>query len=176
VTRSAGGSLESSDQWPNCCRKVSDKAVSKNSRTRATTRIQYAALPFRATDKSEVEILLLTSRGTRRWVIPKGWPKSGMSPHDAAAEEAFEEAGVRGTVKRRSIGSYSYEKWFGNNDTVRCSVHVFAMKVTHQQKKWPEQRERKVAWCSPAKAAKIVQEPELRRLIRAFDKRWRAAR
>jgi 8-oxo-dGTP pyrophosphatase MutT (NUDIX family) len=150
--------------------------VSKRRGTSAPIHIQYAALPFRATDKSEIEILLVTSRGTRRWIIPKGWPKSGMPPHDTAAEEAFEEAGVRGTVKRRSIGSYSYEKWFGKNDTANCSVHVFAMKVTRQQKKWPERRERKVAWYSPAKAAKIVREPELSRMIRAFDKRLRAER
>jgi 8-oxo-dGTP pyrophosphatase MutT (NUDIX family) len=119
--------------------------------------------------------LLVTSRGTRRWIIPKGWPKSGKPPHEAAAEEAYEEAGVLGTISRRSIGSFTYEKWFADNDTAVCSVRVFPMEVTQQQRKWPERQERKVAWHSLAKAAKIVQEPELSRMIRAFGKRRRGA-
>ena len=115
--------------------------------------------------------MLVTSRGTRRWIIPKGWPKSGMPPHGVAAEEAFEEAGVAGKVSKRSIGSYSYDKILKKGDTAICSVQVFALRVTRQHKKWPEKHQRQSKWYTPAKAARFVQEPYLRRIIRNFAKR-----
>ncbi len=115
--------------------------------------------------------MLVTSRDRRRWIIPKGWPKSGMAPQDTAAEEAYEEAGVIGKITERPIGSYSYEKMLKRGHTALCNVSVFALEVTSQRKKWPEMKERRVEWYRPAKATKFVRERHLRRIIRRFAKR-----
>src|SRR5580700_8279053 len=85
---------------------------------KAAPRIQYAALPYRSTGSSGTEVMLLTSRQTKRWIIPKGWPMRGKTPHASAAREAFEEAGVIGQVAKRPIGSYSYVKGLEGGDTV----------------------------------------------------------
>ena len=69
-------------------------------------RQQVGALPYRTIDKGKVELLLITSRDTGRWLIPKGWPMTGVKDYDAAAQEAWEEAGVVGPVRRKPIGSY----------------------------------------------------------------------
>jgi 8-oxo-dGTP pyrophosphatase MutT (NUDIX family) len=130
--------------------------------------IQYAALPYRANGKSRVEIMLVTSRRTRRWIIPKGWPKRGRRPHETAAEEAFEEAGVVGKVGKRPIGSFPYDKILAEGATASCHVHVFALRVRRQHKDWPERRERKYAWHRPAEAIRFVGDPHLRRIIRKF--------
>jgi 8-oxo-dGTP pyrophosphatase MutT (NUDIX family) len=146
------------------------RVVSKRSnvRRRLPRRIQYAALPYRAKSKSELEVMLITSRDTRQWIIPKGWPKHGLSPHDTAAEEAFEEAGVAGKITERPIGSYSYIKVMKQGGTTRCSVRVFALRVTRQHKKWPEKRERTIKWYGLEDAVRFVREPYLRRVIRNF--------
>jgi len=84
------------------------KRTSERRKPKSSRQVQYAALPYRAKGKSKMEIMLVTSRGTRRWIIPKGWPKRGMPPYDTAAKEAFEEGGVIGKVSKRPIGSYPY--------------------------------------------------------------------
>jgi len=150
---------------------VHKKLMSERRKAAPLRPIQYAALPYRSKGKSGLEVMLVTSRGTRRWIIPKGWPKSGMPPHDAAAEEAFEEAGVAGKVSKRPIGSYSYEKILKTGDKTNCSVRVFGLRVTRQHNRWPEQREREIEWYTAAEAAQFVKEPKLRRIIRKFAKR-----
>ncbi len=137
----------------------------------ARRQIQYAALPYRAKGKSDLQVMLVTSRGSRRWIIPKGWPKRGIPPHDTAAKEAFEEAGVIGKVSRRPIGSYPYDKILRKGDTASCRVHVFTLRVTRQLKSWPEKHERQIAWYTPDEAARFVREPHLRRIIRKLAKR-----
>lgn len=132
--------------------------------------VQYAALPYRKSGKSGLEIMLVTSRGTGRWIIPKGWPKGGKSPNKSAADEAFEEAGVIGKIGQSPIGTYSYDKTMEGDDPVPCSVHVFALEVTREHENWPEKSERQVQWYTPEQAARIVDESELRRLIRSFAK------
>ena len=127
-------------------------------------RTQYGALPFRITEDG-VRILLATSRETRRWVIPKGWAMKGKSPHRAAAQEAFEEAGVSGTIGERAIGSYEYDKRLKDGAIVVCHVDVFPLAVEKQRRKWPEWRERETSWFDPADAAAAVQEPELASII-----------
>jgi ADP-ribose pyrophosphatase YjhB (NUDIX family) len=117
--------------------------------------------------------MLITSRETGRWIIPKGWPKKRQAPHLSAAREALEEAGVVGEISRDSIGSYSYRKRLRNGAVVACEVRVFSLEVKRQQKKWPEKRERAFQWFSPTDAAKVVQEPVLREIIRAFPRRKR---
>jgi 8-oxo-dGTP pyrophosphatase MutT (NUDIX family) len=136
---------------------------------RSSRPIQYGALPYREI-KSGVQILLVTSRGTRRWIIPKGWPQSGTPPHRAAAQEAFEEAGVVGKVGKKTIGSYWYDKIFESGATVRCKVRVFPLRVTRQFKRWPEKRQRRTQWHSPAQASRRVRETYLRQIIRTFVK------
>lgn len=127
---------------------------------------QYAALPWRQAEG--FEILLITSRETRRWVIPKGWPMPGHSAAESAAQEAYEEAGVRGEMSAPAIGHYGYRKRLRGGAKKRFRVDVFAMEVTEVLDLWPEAHERARQWLSPAEAAIRVDEPELATLIRAF--------
>jgi 8-oxo-dGTP pyrophosphatase MutT (NUDIX family) len=129
------------------------------------TRIQYAALPYRSSS-TQTEVMLVTSRETHRWIIPKGWPQKGKAPHRSAAREAFEEAGVVGKVGRRPIGSFAYRKRFKSGRVIACEVQVFPLKVKQQRKQWPERRQREVKWLSAIKAAKMVREPKLRAILR----------
>jgi 8-oxo-dGTP pyrophosphatase MutT (NUDIX family) len=112
-----------------------------------------------------VEILLASSRGTRRWVIPKGWPMRGRKPHAAAAIEALEEAGLLGKIEKIKIGSYHYSKRMKNGAGIACRVDVFPMQVERQRKRWLEQGQRVTSWFHFAEAAALVHEPELARLI-----------
>src|SRR5271165_6032502 len=129
-------------------------------------RVQYGALPYRVSNGARAEFMLVTSRETRRWIIPKGWPKKGKSPRQSAAREAFEEAGVRGAVGRHPVGSFTYAKRLKNGGVVQCEVRVFPLEVRHQNKEWPEKQERRVKWLSAAKAAERVKQPRLSRIIR----------
>src|SRR6266567_9047960 len=101
--------------------------MSSRRKISAARRVQYGALPYRLTAGSRPQFMLITSRETRRWVIPKGWPKKGKSPRYSAAREAFEEAGVVGAVAKRPIGSFSYEKRMTNGGVVVCEVRVFPL-------------------------------------------------
>ena len=139
----------------------------------AARRLQYGALPYRVSHGSRAEFMLVTSRETRRWVIPKGWPKKGKSPHRLAAREAFEEAGVTGAISRRSVGSFSYEKRLKNGGLIECEVRVFPLEVKRQSKQWPEMQERKIKWLSASKAAEKVKEPMLGKIIRRLARRYR---
>ena len=122
--------------------------MSDSSKITAAKRVQYGALPYRLSAGLRPQFMLITSRDTRRWVIPKGWPKKGKSPRYSAAREAFEEAGVLGPVARRPVGSFVYEKRFKNGRVVLCEVYVFPLKVRRQNRKWPERRQREVKWVS----------------------------
>jgi 8-oxo-dGTP pyrophosphatase MutT (NUDIX family) len=132
-------------------------------------RLQYGALPYRVTQESTLEILLVTSRDTRRWIIPKGWPMKNMKPSRAAAREAYEEAGVRGTVAARAIGSFIYEKFLDDTGaTVPCEVRVFPLLVKRQLKTWPEENQRELRWFAQSEAVSLVGEDGLRELIDLF--------
>ena len=140
----------------------------------ALRRVQYAALPYRRRAHSRTQVMLVTSRETGRWIIPKGWPKKRTAPYASAAREALEEAGVVGEIGRDPIGSYSYKKRLKSGAVVACEVHVFPLEVKHQQKRWLEKAEREFHWFSSTAAAKAVQEPVLSDIIRTFPKRKRA--
>ena len=129
-------------------------------------RRQFAALPFRRTDL--IEIMLITSRETRRWVIPKGWPMKGKSPWGAAAREAVQEAGIRGTVSKETIGSYLYIKRGLGGQRWPCTVQVYPLAVRVEQDNWREKEERTREWFTYIEAAAAVEEPDLRGLILAF--------
>jgi 8-oxo-dGTP pyrophosphatase MutT (NUDIX family) len=136
----------------------------------AVRRVQYAALPYRRGAHSRTQVMLVTSRETGRWIIPKGWPKKRTAPYASAAREALEEAGVVGEVGRDPIGSYSYKKRLKSGAVVACEVQVFPLEVKRQQKTWPEKGERELHWFSPTDAARAVQEPVLREIIRTFPR------
>ncbi len=129
-------------------------------------RVQYAALPYRILEGPE--FLLITSRETRRWVVPKGWPVKGKKPHACAAQEALEEAGVKGKIAKRAIGCFSYFKRLPGNALVTCSVDVYPLTVERQLERWREQGQRSLGWFSAAEAAALVKEDELANLIDAF--------
>ncbi len=126
---------------------------------------QVAAIPIRRSQDGTVEVLLITSRQTRRWVVPKGWPWRRIEDHDAAAGEAWEEAGVRGLPVRESIGTFTYDKR-RNGDLLPLKVLVYLLEVIEIAESWPEAEERRRAWFSPAEAADLVDEPELQELLR----------
>lgn len=130
-------------------------------------RIQYAALPFRAGPDGNVQVLLITSRDTGRWVIPKGWPMRGKKPREAAAREAFEEAGVEGVIAgKRAVGSYHYSKALPDGEHVLCEVKVFLLLVERERTDFPEHGQRQISWLAPEAAAALVDEGGLSEIIR----------
>jgi 8-oxo-dGTP pyrophosphatase MutT (NUDIX family) len=131
-------------------------------------RIQFAALPYRVGPNGQAQILLLTSRETKRWVIPKGWPIRGLKPRHVAAREAYEEAGVRGPINgKRPIGIYHYEKRLPGEQLL-CEVHVFLLRVSQQLEDWPEKGQRESRWVDVVEAAALVDEGGLAELIRSI--------
>ena len=129
---------------------------------------QVAALPYRTDDDGKVSVLLITSRETRRWVLPKGNRIRGLPNHEAAAHEAFEEAGVSGIACPTPLGQYSYWKRRRDGQLKRATVSLFPLAVTAQAEEWPEQDERELQWFDLAQAAAAVDEPDLGRLIAEF--------
>ncbi len=130
---------------------------------------QYAALCYRIRKGRKVEILLVTSRNTGRWIPPKGWPIDGKSPDEAAAQEAFEEAGVKGRVHDFALGRYRYKRDDQSAHTRSAEAYIFPLQVKKLAKDFKEKGQRKVKWFSPKKAAMLVREPKLKKIIRNFD-------
>lgn len=129
---------------------------------------QVAALPYRIEADGRCLILLVTSRDTGRWIIPKGNPIHGLAPYLAAAREAYEEAGLIGHPESRAIGSFRYNKRKKSGAIREALVEVFPLPVATQLEVWPEKHERETRWFACAEAAALVAEPELSELIRAF--------
>lgn len=136
-------------------------------RTERAERRQVAALPWRRGAEG-VEILLVTSRETRRWVVPKGGRMPGKTDAEAAAQEAFEEAGVEGRVGHDPLGGFRYLKILKRRAPRWCVVAVYALEVTAEHREWQEQAERERAWLPRDEAARRVGEPDLAALIAAF--------
>ncbi|WP_298426562.1 NUDIX hydrolase [Rhodoblastus sp.] len=132
----------------------------------APERLQYGALPWRES-KGGLEIMLVSSRETRRWIIPKGWPMSGRSGSAAAVIEAMEEAGLLGVISEKPIGAFHYVKRFSRGEEL-CRVEVFALRVVRQRESWPEKHERDTRWFPAAEAAVLVSDAELGDLIVEF--------
>lgn len=129
---------------------------------------QTGALCFRVTKKRGPEILLVTSRDTGRWVIPKGWLMKGRTPAEAAIREAFEEAGVEGQVAGEMLGFYAYDKIMPDRSPQPCIVSVFPVKVERLRADYPESGQRRRRWFRPSKAARKVAEAELGAIFAAF--------
>ena len=135
--------------------------------SRSRVRTQYAALPWRMTNGA-LEVLLITTLRTRRWIVPKGWPAAELSAQACAAREALEEAGVCGIAGDKSIGAFRYAKHRKGGEIVSCKVEVFALEVTAQRRAWVEKGARECRWCSAADAMALVSEPGLRQIIARF--------
>ncbi|MHC2568589.1 NUDIX hydrolase [Rhizobium leguminosarum] len=130
---------------------------------------QYGALCFRNTPKGP-KVLLITTRETRRWMIPKGWPISGLKPRKVAEREAWEEAGVIGRAKKKPFGEFFYDKLMQDGSGTRPLVAVFLLEVRRNRKRFPEMAERDSVWLTPVEAARRVEEPDLSRLLLKFGR------
>lgn len=126
---------------------------------------QFGALPYRTGADGRTEVMLLTSRGVGRWVIPKGWPMAGRKPRVVALTEARQEAGIKGLVSRKPIGSYHYSKTMLGGETRLCECIVFLMLVTLELPSWREQTQRTRAWFARDEAAALVNEGSLAVMI-----------
>jgi 8-oxo-dGTP pyrophosphatase MutT (NUDIX family) len=125
---------------------------------------QAGALCFRQTHHGP-EFLLITTRETGRWMIPKGWLIDGLTLREVAEREAWEEAGVVGKAKKRPIGEFNYTKVLTKGRNVPACVSVFLLKVRRQRNHYPEMRQRALAWLSPNDAAARVGDTELKSLV-----------
>jgi 8-oxo-dGTP pyrophosphatase MutT (NUDIX family) len=141
--------------------------ISLGAAGKTDVRTQFGALCYRIKN-GDLQFCLITSRGTGRWIVPKGWPMDGETPGQAAATEAWEEAGVEGRVRSRPLGVYSYYK-VQSADSLPCVVVVYPLKVKKAQSRWPECKDRQRRWVSRRKAARMIEEPELRQMILHFD-------
>jgi 8-oxo-dGTP pyrophosphatase MutT (NUDIX family) len=133
--------------------------------------IQTGALPWRLAPKNGIEVLLVTGRRSGRWTIPKGWPMPGKTLAEAAAQEAFEEAGVKGTVDPNPIGTFRHVKQALIVGDLEVDIVVHPLWVDRELEKWPEVGQRKRKWFKPKDAAKRVDSPELSAMIRQAVKK-----
>lgn len=118
---------------------------------------QYGALPFSITETGEIRVLLVTTRGRGGWIIPKGWPIRKLTAAASAAREAYEEAGLIGTIVGDGpVGYYRYEKQRTSRGVMICEVSVFLFAVERQLRRWPEKSERETRWFAPEEAATRV--------------------
>ena len=127
---------------------------------------QIAALPIRWDQTGKLRVLMVTSRDTRRWVMPKGWLMDGKKPWHAAEIEALEEAGAVGVISHRPIGADRYKKRMSAGRSIICRVTVYPMIVDKLKKRWKERAERKRHWFSLRKAATLVEEEELSEILK----------
>ncbi len=133
---------------------------------RRPKRIQVAALCLRGQGDAR-QVLLVTSRDTGRWVLPKGWPINGLDAPGAALQEAWEEAGVKeANVNRQPVGVYAYDKQLDGGLKVPVDVTVFETEVKRLVDDFPESEERTRKWVAPSEAAEMVHEPQLQALLR----------
>jgi 8-oxo-dGTP pyrophosphatase MutT (NUDIX family) len=138
--------------------------------------VQYGALPYRFTQDAALEVLLVTTRQTRRWIIPKGWPIKGLRPPKSAAREAFEEAGVTGRIGVKPVGLFTYDKVLDEAGVeTTCEVKVYPLLVKRQSEAWPESEQRTTHWVEPSRAIAMIKEPGLKKIVASFAKRVAAA-
>lgn len=147
-------------------------AKHKSQVARPALKMQYAALPYR--DEGELQVLLVTSRETHRWIVPKGWPMASRHPWETAAREALEEAGVEGAVAHTPAGTYVYDKRMAGGIVVPCAVEVFPLKVVRQRKHWREREQRDARWFTIPEAIANVQEQGLKIILRQFGASYKA--
>ena len=135
---------------------------------KSAVRTQFAALCYRIKE-NKVQILMVTTRRSGRWIIPKGWPVNGMEPQNSAAREAWEEAGVIGRPEMRPLGLFSYSKFVSKKKSLSCVAVVYAVKVNSLAETFPEQGQRERKWVSSKKAASMVVEPDLAQILLDYN-------
>jgi len=119
---------------------------------------QSAVVPF-IIENEKIKILLITSRKKKRWIIPKGVVEPDLTPSDSAAQEAFEEAGIKGDIYPNPIGEYQYKKWGST-----CTVTVFLMKIEMLLLEWPESYRDRI-WVGVKESKIYIQENKLQKII-----------
>lgn len=150
---------------------LSELAPFTSSLFKEQMREQFAALCYRMRrDIGLFEVLLVTSRESGRWIIPKGWPIAGKKPHEVAAIEAFEEAGVRGKAKKKPFGYFTYLKMFEDGQRVPCCVQVHLVNVEEVCEAFREKGQRICEWVTFTEAARRVREPELKGLFLSMQR------
>lgn len=149
---------------------IKQMPLSLGNAQKSDVRTQFAALCYRLSN-GRVEILMITSRRSGRWILPKGWPMDGKTPADSARAEAWEEAGVIGRSEPGPIGLFSYTKSRGKGVSLPCVAMVYPIRVKSLSDDYPERKLRRRKWMTRKKAAAVVAEPELARLLRGFDPR-----
>ena len=132
---------------------------------------QIAALPMRWKKDGPFQVLMVTSRETKRWIMPKGWTMDGHKPWAAAEIEALEEAGAVGYIGEEVIGTYTYRKKLADGSFLKCEVDVYPMVVEQLKRNWKERDQRKRRWFSAKGAAKRVSEPKLEKLLKSLIKK-----
>jgi 8-oxo-dGTP pyrophosphatase MutT (NUDIX family) len=156
--------------------KVSSSSKPRRRKRKQAIRVQYGALPYRFSQDAALEILLVTTRGTRRWIVPKGWPIKGLRPAESAAREAFEEAGVMRRIGPKPIGVFACDKLLDEaGGTTMCEVKVYPLLVKRQSHVWPESHQRTTHWVGPSRAIAMIKEADLKKIVAAFAKRAAAA-
>lgn len=143
--------------------------LSQQKAKKTDVRSQFGALVYRIVN-GKVQVLLITSRGSQRWIIPKGWPMWGLTPAQAASQESWEEAGVKGKPTDHCLGLFSYNKIIDKHP-MPCVVMVYPVKAQKLAKDFPENGQRRRKWFSLKKAAAKVAEPELAKILATFDPR-----
>ncbi len=133
-----------------------------------SARTQFAALCWRM-KRGRLQILLVTSRRRKRWIVPKGWPIEGKTPAECAATEAWEEAGALGEASNACVGVYSHARLREDEAMLPCLVMLYPVKIRTLKAKFPERQERRRKWVSVGKACQLVDELALQRLIRSFS-------
>ncbi len=154
-------------------KRALSKGGAEVAKKRVRNAFQIATLVYRW-NVDELEILLITSRETRRWILPKGWPMAGKTAAATAAREAEEEAGILGHVMKRPLGRYASIKRIGEM-ALPSEVEVYALHFVKQKQKWKERGQRICRWLAAAEAAESVAEPELAAIIRDFAEDMRRA-
>jgi 8-oxo-dGTP pyrophosphatase MutT (NUDIX family) len=137
---------------------------------RTKRRPQFGAAPFRFREDGKIEVLLVTTRETKRWMVPKGWPIKKLGPLGTAMREAYEEAGVRGDCGP-SIGSFDYLKVMHKGPDQICVVELFPLRVTEELDDWPEKAERDRRWFSAQDASAAVEEEPLKIILADLPER-----
>lgn len=150
--------------------KLKQKPIQLPGAEKTALRTQFGALCYRIKN-DKVQVLMVTSRTNRRWIVPKGWPVHGATPVEAALQEAWEEAGVVGKVTGNCIGIFSYIKSVVEQDSLPCIVAVYPVRVTRLETDYPERAERRRKWFSVKKAVANVGHLELRQILKDFDPR-----
>lgn len=151
------------------CAQVKHDTIAGGAQTALRLARQVAAVPVRRAQTGEAEVLLVTSRDTGRWVPPKGGLIKRLGEPGTAALEAWEEAGVRGTLRPEPLGVYDYPKRSKKGRVTMARVAVYLLEVAEEHADWPERPERVRRWMSPAEAAASVVEPELAAILAAVD-------